>query len=85
MATNNKMDSSCYRGGMAEDIRANILKSNMTREDVINILGRPDSPDGSFALEYVLGMCSGLGVDYDNLEIYFDHTDRFSNAVIRQH
>ena len=78
-------DLTCYRGGMAKDIRDNILSNKMTKEDVVALLGKPDGNIFAQEYQYVLGMCSGLGFDYDNLHVYFDEQDRFAHAEISQH
>lgn len=79
-----ELDSSCYRGGMARDIRDNLLKQGQSKQYVKNLLGEPDSTrDNEYS--YVLGMCSGFGFDYDNLHIYFDKQDKLIYSKIRQH
>lgn len=81
----NEEDFTCYRGGMAKDIRDNLLSSKTTKEDVVALLGNPDGNVTRQEYQYVLGMCSGFGFDYDNLHIYFDDQGRFSQATIIQH
>lgn len=78
-------DFTCYRGGMAEDIRDNVLSHRMTGDDVIALLGRPDGNLAAREYQYVLGMCRGFGFDYDNLHVYFDEHGHFSHAEIMQH
>lgn len=83
-APSSQAESTCYRGGMANNILERVLKPDMTRQEVVSLLGTPDSST-PVELSYVLGMCSGLGFDYDNLHVHFDEHGRFKNAVIRQH
>lgn len=77
-------DVSCYRGGMAIDIRDRLLKLGESKQFVENLLGRPDfAAEGEY--RYILGMCSGLGWDYDDLHVYFDKQGRITHATIIQH
>lgn len=77
-------DSSCHRGGMANDIRMNVLRVGQTSDEVQRLLGRPDSiRNGVHA--YSLGMCSGLRIDFDSLDIHFDSNDRVTHVYIVQH
>jgi hypothetical protein len=83
--TTNDEDSTCYRGAMAKDIRDNLLSNTTTKEDVNILLGAPESNFTNSEYKYALGMCSGLGFDYDYLHIYFDEQGHFSHAKIIQH
>jgi hypothetical protein len=80
----NETDSTCYRGGMAMYIKKILLKNTMSKADVISLLGTPDSEELN-QVEYTLGMCSGLGMDYDGLIISFNKNGKFTNASIVQH
>ena len=79
----NETEANCYRGGMAFDIRDRILESGMSKNKVSSILGSPDSSSDS-EFQYSLGMCSGLGIDYDFLHVYFKEGNLI-NAVVYQH
>jgi len=46
-------------------------------------LGLPDSETNS-EYQYILGMCSGLQMDYDVLHVYFEN-GRISDAKVYQH
>lgn len=83
--TTNEEDATCYRGGMAKDIIDNVLSSSMNKEEVAILLGAPASNSTNQEYQYILGMCSGFGFDYDNLHIYFDEQGHFSQAKIIQH
>lgn len=74
----------CYRGGMAKDIRDRIVPKGMSRNQVERVLGKPDQGKSS-EYRYVLGKCSGLGIDYDDLHIYFDEQGVVVNVLILQH
>lgn len=77
-------ETSCYRGGMANDIKSRLLSPGMSADAVVALLGRPDA-EAAREYRYVLGMCSGLGFDYDDLHIYFDARGGYSHAAIIQH
>lgn len=77
-------DFSCYRGGMAHDVQKNILHVGLAREKVEALLGKPDSIKGDVH-EYFLGMCSGLQIDFDTLNVYFNAEGRLTKAQIVQH
>ena len=77
-------DSSCYRGGMAHDIRAKILRVGQSSNEVESILGKPDSIKGSVH-EYLLGMCSGLRIDFDTLDVHFNTAGKLTSVHVVQH
>lgn len=77
-------ETSCYRGGMANDIKSRLLSPGMSADAVVALLGQPDA-EAAREYRYVLGMCSGLGFDYDDLHIYFDARGGYSHAAIIQH
>ena len=77
-------DFSCYRGGMAHDIQSNKLRAGLTKDEVEKLLGAPDSNKGDIH-EYFLGMCSGLRIDFDTLDVYFDSEGRLVKAQLHQH
>lgn len=77
-------DSTCYRGGMAHDIKTNILRTGLAKIEVENLLGKPDFSRGDVD-EYFLGMCSGLRIDFDTLYLQFDSEGRLINVQIVQH
>ncbi|MBN0989334.1 hypothetical protein [Amphritea pacifica] len=79
-----EQEASCYRGGMAKDIRDNVLSSETTKEDVIVLLGSPEGDITKQVYKYDLGMCSGLRMDYDDLRIYFDDQGHYTHAKIVQ-
>jgi hypothetical protein len=77
---------SCYRGGMASDIKNNKLTTSMQAKHVVDLLGKPDTTTpNKQEIQYILGMCSGFGVDYDVLHIYFNERGELTNAQIIQH
>jgi hypothetical protein len=76
---------SCYRGSMGNDIVENVLKAGMSHQDVVNLLGPPEREETPRESEYVLGMCSGLGMDYDVLHIYFYQSGKLTHSEILQH
>lgn len=77
-------DLSCYRGGMAHDIRTNVLRAGQPQEEVEKLLGKPDSDKGTVQ-EYFLGMCSGLRIDFDTLDIHFNAEGKLTSVHVVQH
>jgi hypothetical protein len=84
-AYHNSLDSDNPRGNMADDLRKNHLRRGMTKEQVIELLGEPDFEKSSKVLKYNLGMWSGIGFDYDSLDIYFDSAGSLTETRIVQH
>ncbi|WP_435509286.1 hypothetical protein [Variovorax sp. LT1R16] len=80
----NESDAYCYRGGMAKHIKDEILRPGLKREDVVRLLGQPDS-ENSREIQYVLGMCSGLRIDFDGLHVYFNSRGELERVAILQH
>jgi hypothetical protein len=70
---------------MAADIKDRLLTPNLTNVDVEGLLGKPDGLSTPHEYQYILGMCSGFGMDYDNLHIYFNDAGRVERAEIFQH
>jgi outer membrane protein assembly factor BamE (lipoprotein component of BamABCDE complex) len=79
-----QLDSTCYRGSMATDIRERIISVGMSKQQVQAVLGNPDHDTPSES-RYVLGMCSGMGIDYDDLHIYFNSNGTVVSTKIIQH
>lgn len=77
-------NSSCYRGGMAHDIKTNVLHVGLARANVEQLLGAPDIVKDE-TYEYFLGMCSGLRIDFDTLDVQFDSEGRVLKVEVVQH
>lgn len=78
----NETDTYCFRGTQANDVNYRLLREGMTRNEVIEILGKPDE-DKKDNIEYNLGYCSLL--DYNGLIVYFDHSGKVRDAHNVQH
>lgn len=82
-------EASCPRGGMVRDLTRNyLIPETLSRDEVYALLGRTERTveiNGQSCIAYTLGMCSGLGVDYDSLYVCFDVNDRISSAGHVQH
>ena len=82
-------EASCPRGKMVHDLTTNHLVSQeTTRAQVISMLGPSISSvdiNGSSCPAYSLGMCSGIGIDYDSLFVCFGGDDRVSSTGRVQH
>jgi hypothetical protein len=77
--------ATCYRGGMARDIQKRLLKPGMSKADVEGVLGAPNDIGRANEYRYALGMCSGFGIDYDDLHIYFNERGALERSDIIQH
>lgn len=82
-------DPDSPRGPMARDVMRHHLRPGMTRNEVIRVLGPPDSIPSSRSLqggdriEYLVG--SGGTWDYCALTIQFDLAGKLVSAGIYQH
>lgn len=80
----------CTRGPMVRDLlRHHIIRSQSSRQEVVATIG-PDEydvqlDDGRFCSAYHLGMCSGLGIDYDALYVCYGPDDVVASAGTIQH
>lgn len=68
--------STCPRGKMVSDLISNHIEEGKTqRSEMFSLVGEPDYPiniEGRICAGFRLGMCSGLGLDYDSLFVCFD-------------
>lgn len=82
-------EASCPRGGMVHDLTTNhLVEKTTTRDQVIAMLGPSKYTleiNGAACPAYSLGMCSGIGIDYDSLYVCFDDTDNISSTGHVQH
>jgi hypothetical protein len=85
LALHNDSDADNPRGKMARDIQRRLLLGQVTREEVLDLLGPPDHGQRDDMLSYNLGMWSGFRMDYDSLDIYFDDQGRVVDVLIVQH
>lgn len=82
----NEIDSTCYRGGLANDLINRLITKGMTKQEVISLLGEPDrisQNDMKYEMDYSLGFCSMA--DYNSLIIHLDSSERVEDAHTRQH
>jgi len=79
-----KLETTCWRGSMARDIQRHIVRAGMPRADVTAILGTHDSEQPE-EFRYVLGMCSGMRFDYDDLHVRFNERGEVTKVLIIQH
>jgi hypothetical protein len=75
----NKLD--CQRGRMTQDVIDNVLIKNLSKEDVVKLLGEPNS-SGSMSFDYEIGWCTYI--DPNSLRIDFDE-NRLVKAYILNH
>ncbi len=76
---NNKLD--CQRGRMAQDVIDNVLSKKLSKNDIISILGEPNTSN-NMQFDYELGWCSYI--DSNSLHIEFDENS-FLKAYILNH
>ncbi len=69
---------------MAHDIKTNILRAGLTKAEVERLLGAPDF-NRADSNEYFLGMCSGLRIDFDTLDVHFNPEGRLVKVQVVQH
>lgn len=74
----------CRRYAMVGDVIRNVIPPGTSRAQVAGVLGplQPYGSDGTVV--YLLGMCSGLGIDWDVLFIDFDNQSKVRSASYRQ-
>jgi hypothetical protein len=89
-------DNESPRGRMVQDILDHYLRPGMHRDQVVELLGRPDGNPKVFeqvpgtrtpaeALMYHLGYWSGFRLDLDALYIYLDEAGRVTGAGVVQY
>lgn len=80
-------ESDCARGPMVRSLLRDHLTAGAKREAVIALLGPEEftDKDGAGCLHWNLGMCSGLGLDYDSLFVCFDGAGHLIKAGHMQH
>lgn len=78
----NKTDTYCFRGALANDVNYRLIREGMTKENIIEMLGKPDENEINH-IEYNLGYCSPL--DYNGLIVYFDNSGKVRDAHNVQH
>jgi hypothetical protein len=76
----------CVRGAMVSDLEAHYLRRGVTSATVIDLLGPGATDAGTPAScrSYLLGMCSGFGIDYDGLFVCFDGEGRLAKTYTQQ-
>jgi len=75
-------DAANPRGRMAYSVRDTLIEARMTREEVLEMLGPPEYGSATYSIKYLLGAWSGIRIDYDFLEIYFDESERVNKVLI---
>ena len=76
---------SCRRGPMVRSLIRSHLTTGTERNSVLSLLGPAESKDKDGCLDWSLGMCSGLGIDYDSLLVCFDSSAKVVKASHIQH
>lgn len=78
----------CLRGPMVRDLVRAHLVAGTSRERVLALLGAPETGvkiEGASCDDYGLGVCSGLGWDYDSLYVCYAENGTVARAGHVQH
>ena len=70
------IDEDNPRGKMFDDLRAKLLESRPTRDEVLKMLGEPEHYNNAHLVSYSLGNWSGLRWELDIMEVRFDEKGR---------
>ena len=73
------------RGRMAGDLRRRFLRRGMSRSEVRALLGRPDDEERGVEDHYLLGYCSPMSIDGDQLIIRYDRSGQLAATKIYEH
>lgn len=82
-----KNDIPCIRGSMVGDLKLRYLNMGMTRNEIELLLGTDYRMHKrtKTCMDYDLGMCSGLKLDYDSLALCLDDKDKLIDIFTVQH
>ena len=75
-----ELDRSCARGGMYRDLQRNHLAIGTPRSVVEQKIGKSSEPNRNSCAIYPLGMCSGIGIDMDYLNICYNNEGRIASV-----
>lgn len=78
---NCELGRSCTRGGMFRDLQHNHLAIGSQRSMVEQLLGPSPEPNRNGCAIYPLGMCSGLRIDMDFLDICYNNESRIVSVT----
>lgn len=82
-------EASCPRGGMVRDLTQNhLILETTSREEAIALLGEHERTidiNGESCAAYSLGMCSGIGIDYDSLYVCYNAENKITATGHVQH
>lgn len=73
------------RGQMFDDLDNRYLRKGLSKKDIEGLLGPADMKSEYDFLSYNLGMWSGFRMDYDSLDLKFDHEGKLLNYHRVQH
>ena len=91
---NNDDNHRSPRWNMLTDLRENYLNSELNKNQVINLLGKPFELEKRFVeskndtlnlMLYPVGAYSGFGMDFDFLAISLDENDKKIKVWVEQH
>ncbi len=70
---------------MVGDLQRHYIKPGISQQQVIELLGKPDSERQNNVYEYILGMWSGFRIDYDTFDVHFDSNGLVTKTQTVQH
>lgn len=77
----------CTRGAMVSDLQSRYLRPGVEQKTVEALLGPADFEGRTkkTCREYILGMCSGLQMDFDGLFVCYDADGGLTESYTVQH
>ena len=75
-----KDESECTRARMFRDLKNTHLLVGAPRNDIEKLIGKGSKRAASTCLTYDLGMCSGLGIDMDYLQVCYDSSNKVKSV-----
>jgi hypothetical protein len=82
---NNNDDPDNPRGQMFDDLTKSYLKKGLPKKGIEALLGPADLKSENYFWSYNLGMWSGFRMDYDSLDLKFDHDGKLTKFYRVQH
>jgi len=69
------------RASMIRDLQKEHLQVGMSRTEIIELLGEPETKFENSDFSYIVGMWSGFRMDHDGLELYFDQNGNLTDSA----
>ncbi len=65
---------------MFDDLIKNHLRKNMSKDEVVALIGKPDYEDRTEFFSYKLGFWSGFRIDLDTLDLEFSRDGKLKKS-----